>query len=166
MAAFDEQEFARLDAEVVRIKITLPREFELDSEASWLGVEIASSAGSHASRFDLDQERTQATKASPGIFSADIVATEYVLRLRDSSKGSFRELQEFVGKGRAQDVAIRVVPRLARYPDDARSVTVWIELQLSEREGYFTLVDGATLSLDKLRGQRAGSAEVDAGRAA
>jgi hypothetical protein len=33
-------------------------------------------------------------------------------------------------------------------PADAKSVKVWVDVMLSERQGYFTLIDGGTARLD------------------
>ena len=91
-----------------------------------------------------------------GIFSSPQRGTLYVLRLSSPSQAKFRELQRFMGKGRADQVSIRVVPRVASFPKDAASVKVWIDLLLSKTQGYFTLVDGATVDLQKLRAPGAG----------
>jgi hypothetical protein len=151
MSTFNERDFAALDAEVVRVRVTLPDGFALDVGRSWLGVELTSAAGAHQSTFELDQELVQPAVIPGGIFSSSQRGTVYVLRLSSPSQTRFRELQRFMGKGRADQVSIRVVPRLASFPKDAASAKVWIDLLLSKTQGYFTLVDGATVDLQKLR---------------
>ena len=156
MSTFTERDFAALDAEVVRVRITLPEAFALDVGKSWLGVELTSAAGAHQSTFELDQEHVQ-TGVIPGIFSRSQRGIVYVLRLSAPSQAKFRDLQRFMGRGRADQVSIRVVPRLASFPTNAASVKVWIDLLLSKTQDYFTLVDGATVDLQKLRAPGAGS---------
>jgi len=143
MSTFNERDFAALDAEVVRVRIKLPEGFALNVAKSWLGIEITSAAGAHQATFELDQELVQTSLTPRG--------SVYVLRLSPPSRTKFRDLQRFIGKGRADEISIRVVPRLASFPKDATSAKVWIDLLLSKTQGYFTLLDGATIELEKLR---------------
>lgn len=151
LSTFDEQDFVALNPDVVRVRITLPQGFDLDAPRSWLGVNITSPAGVHDGEFKLEQESTQATHVSTGMFSADAPATAYTLRLAAPSKKEFKDLQAFVAKAHLDQITIRVVPRLASIPKDADSGDVWIELLLTESQGFFTLLDGAEMPLDKLR---------------
>ena len=157
MRAFDEREFSTLAAEALRVKIKLPEGFGLDAEESWLGIEISSAAGVHDATFELDEETVHGVALPGSIFSSPGTGTEYVLRLSAPSTGKFRELQAFVARARAEDINIKVVPKLSYYPEDATSVKVWISLLLSPTQGYFTLIDGATISLSKLRERRHGA---------
>jgi hypothetical protein len=151
MSTFDERDFAALDPEVLRVRITLPQGFGLDVKRSWLGVELTSAAGTHQATFELDPERIQTAEIAGGFFADTRSGTAYVLRLSAPSKAKFRDLQSFVAKGRSDQITIRVVPRLSSSPKDADGVTVWIDLRLSQADGYFTLVDAATIELDALR---------------
>lgn len=157
MSTFDERDFAKLDAAVVRVKITLPEGFGLNVEKSRLGIDLKSAAGVHNSAFELDQEHVQATEISGGVFSPAEQGTAYILRLSAPSKTKFRDLQGFVSRGRADEIIIQVAPRLSSSPKNAVSVKVWIELLLSEAQGFFTLVDGASIPLDKLPPPSTGS---------
>jgi hypothetical protein len=151
MSTFNERDFAALDADVVRVRITLPEGFALDVGKSTLGIELTSAAGAHQSTFELDQELLQPGVIPGGIFLSSQRGSVYVLRLSAPSQAKFRELQRFMGKGRADQVTIRVVPRLASFPKDVASARVWIDLLLTRTQGYFTLIDGATVDLKKLR---------------
>ena len=151
MSTFNERDFAALDAEVLRVRIKLPEGFALNVAKSWLGIEITSAAGAHQATFELDQELVQTSLTPRGIFSGSERGVVYVLRLSPPSQTKFRDLQRFIGRGRANEISIRVVPRLASFPKDATSAKVWIDLLLSKTDGYFTLLDGATIELEKQR---------------
>lgn len=149
MSRFDEGDFGKLSADALRVRIRLAEGFGLDATRSWLGVEIASAAGVHDARFELEDEFVRRVPLPAKLFSEPKQGTEYVLRLAQASRTEFRRLQAFVSRGPAQSIDIRVVPKLSAAPPDAAAVEVWIDLLLSDAEGYFTLVDGATLSLGK-----------------
>lgn len=151
MSTFDHRDFVALDADVLRVRVTLPQAFVLDTAKSWLGVEISSPAGSHTGEFRLTQEMMQPREVAAGVFSDDLPATAYTLKLADPSRAEFRRLQAFVAQGRPGNVTIRVVPILSSFPPDAPSTRVWIDLQLAAAQGFFTLVDGAELPMDKIR---------------
>jgi len=149
MSSFDARDFSGLIAGEVGVRIRIPRGFGLDAANSWLGVEVTSTAGVHNARFQLDQVKLQVAALPGGFFSGPKPGMEYELRLSDSSAGAFRDLQEFVSRGKAEDINIRVVPKLSSSPEGATSVAVWIDLRLSGKEGYFPLVDGASIPLQR-----------------
>ena len=137
MSSFSERDFSGLSADEVGVKIRIPRGFGLDVANSWLGIEVASKAGIHDARFELVQVKSQVIALPGGFFSGPTPGMEYELRLSNASAGAFRDLQEFVSRGKAEDINIRVVPKLSSSPEAATSIAVWIDLRLSEREGYF-----------------------------
>jgi hypothetical protein len=155
MSSFSARDFAGLSADEVGVKIRIPRGFGLDVANSWLGIEVRSRAGIHNARFELDQVKSQVVALPGGFFSGPKPGMKYELRLSNSSAGAFRDLQEFVSQGKAEDINIRVVPKLSSSPEGATSIAVWIDLQLSEREGYFPLVDGTTIPLERGAGRGA-----------
>lgn len=157
MSTFDERDFVQLDPEVVRVKVTLPQGFHLDATRSWLGVDIDSPAGVHHGEFKLDRESTQRTEISAGLFAGTAAATAYTLRLSGPSRNEFRSLQGFVGRGPPGQITIRVVPILSAFPDDVASVKVWIDLLLSQSQGYFTLVEGADVPMEQIRAASRGT---------
>lgn len=147
MSSFSERDFSELSADEVGVKIRIPRDFGLDVANSWLGIDVTSKAGIHNARFELDEVKSEAVALPGGFFSGTTPGMEYELRLSYSSAGAFRDLQEFVSRGRAEDINIRVVPKLSSSPEGATSIPVWIDLRLSEREGYFPLVEGTSVPL-------------------
>lgn len=149
MSSFSERDFSGLSADEVGVKIRIPRGFGLDVANSWLGIEVASKAGIHDARFELVQVKSQVIALPGGFFSGPTPGMEYELRLSNASAGAFRDLQEFVSRGKAEDINIRVVPKLSSSPEAATSIAVWIDLRLSEREGYFPLVDGTSIPLER-----------------
>jgi len=157
MSTFDEQDFARLDADVVRVRIKLPQEFALDAGRSSLGVKVTAAAGVHYGDFKLEQEGAQGTTLSNGMFSGSAPGTAYTLKLSAPSRSEFRKLQAFVGRGQPGEVVISVVPILSSFPRDAATVNVWIDLLLTESQGYFTLLEGAEVPMEAIRAASARS---------
>lgn len=149
MSSFSEQQFASLRPEQIGIKIRFPQGFRLDVANSRLAIEVASSAGVHDTAFELEQTGVQAVQLSMGLFASRQPGVEYELRLSAASEQRFRQLQAFVSKAKVDDIAIRVMPRLAARPEGASSVDVWVDLQLKQDEGYFPLVSAASISLTK-----------------
>ncbi|MFD1217629.1 hypothetical protein, partial [Microbulbifer celer] len=85
---------------------------------------------------------------------ASLLPIALIIRNRESSKSEFKQLQNFLLKNKSDDIAIKVVPKLRSYPTMAENLKVSIDIQLSSADGYFTLVDRAELSLDKLRAKK------------
>jgi len=157
MSTFDESEFAILQPEQLGVRIRIPDGFSLDVGKSWLGIEIGSTKGVHDARFELGQVSLLPVPLPGGLFSGSRRGLQYELRLTRPSESRFRDLQTFVSQGKLEDVNIRVVPKLASSPSDATSVPVWIDLRLSTQEGYFALVDDASIALKRLSPDAASS---------
>lgn len=151
MSSFDERDFVALDPDVLRVRIKLPEAFVLDPSRSALAVDITADAGVHHGEFTLDPEAAEKVPLSTGPFSGDTTGTAYTLKLSAESRKAFRRLQAFVERGPPGQVSIRIIPILSAFPGDADSVNVWIDLQLSPSQGYFTLVDAAEVPMDAIR---------------
>lgn len=156
MSTFDEQDFVQLDPDVVGIKIKLPQGFNLNTGKSSLGVKITSAAGVHYGDFKLEQVTAEKAQLSTGIFSEHTPGTAYTLKLSVPSKKEFRKLQTFVRRGQPGEVVISVAPILSSFPNDVSSVKVWIDLLLSESQGYFTLLDAAEIPMEAIRAASTG----------
>ncbi|MFA5938872.1 MAG: hypothetical protein WC809_05915 [Sinimarinibacterium sp.] len=156
MSTFGVGDFVQLNPDAVRVRITLPLGYALNAARSSLGVRIESPAGVHDGTFKLDQDSVAQVQVSAGMFSATTAGTAYTLKLSAPSKKAFLELQTFVGKGNPGQITISVVPILFSFPDDVASVKVWIDLLLSEAQGFFTLLDAAEVPLDAIREASAG----------
>jgi len=150
MSTFDAENFAALNPDELRVRVILPGGFVLDTRESWLGIDMTSSAGQHHGVFKLLEESVLLSEISKGFFSEPEQGTSYLLSLTPSSRVEFRDLQHFVSKATADDISIRVVPKLASHPKDATSVNISVDLLLSQSQGFFTLVDSAQLPLGKL----------------
>ena len=149
MSSFSQEKFLGLPPEDVGVKIRFAEGFGLDVANSRLAIEVASSTGVHNAAFDLEQTGLQPVQLPGGLFSSPQPGVGYQLRLTAQSKNKFRELQAFVARAKVEDIAIRVMPKLGAKPDGATSVVVWIDLRLTEEEGYFALVKAAQITLAK-----------------
>jgi hypothetical protein len=156
MSTFDEQDFLALDPDVVRVRIKLPQGFDLNPATSSLQVKLTSEAGDHFGEFKLQQVTSGRVQLANGIFAGDASGTEYTLKLAQQSKKEFRDLQGFVKKGRPGEVVLGVAPRLSSFPPTAETVNVWIDLLLSQGQGFFTLLDGAEVPMEGIRAASAG----------
>lgn len=157
MATFDERDFATLNADVVRVKITVPEGFGIDAKRSRLDVQVTSSDGSHIGAFELEEERNESRMIPGGIFSGPTKGTAFVLRLSEPSRQKFRDLQRFVRQGQTDNIKLNVAAVLSTAPAEAAEVTFWVDVLLSQRQGYFALLDAVTMPIpskdeDKARG--------------
>ncbi|MBA6340964.1 hypothetical protein H4J59_08175 [Colwellia sp. MB02u-10] len=150
MSTFGWEDFQAINSEEVKVKITVPDGFVLNSEESWIGIDINSSAGTHDGVFNLEQFESPYSETQRH-FLTNKKVTVYSLRFDKSSRAKFDQLQGFLSKSTVDDIAIRVVPKLRSFPTTAENIEVSIDIQFSSTDGYFTLVDKAELSLEKLR---------------
>lgn len=157
MATFDERDFAALNADEVRVKITVPEEFGIDAKRSRLDVEVTLSDRLHVGAFELEEEHNEPRTISGGIFSKPTEGTAFVLRLSEPSRQKFRDLQRLVRLGQTDNIKLNVAAVLSAAPAEATGVTFWVDVLLSQRQGYFALLNAVTMPIpskgeDKARG--------------
>lgn len=144
---FDERDFAALDAQAIRLRISLPHGYALDVANCRLDVGVQTSAGAYRGRFRLDEEGSFPRAIASGLLAPPQATTAYILRLSAGSVAEFRELQKVIGPSSTRDIKLDVAMEISSAPPDAKSVTVWVDALLSKPEGYFTLIDGQTMPL-------------------
>jgi hypothetical protein len=150
-ASFNEGNFGFLDARALRVKVAVPEGFVLDLERTRLAASISSSTGTRQADFVLQSIDTVAEKRGGGYFSKEIAVTTYEMNLTDPSVKSLRELQGFVASGKVKNFSLDVQVKLKEISPGATSAKVWVDLMLSPMEGYFPLVDGASVDVKILR---------------
>ena len=73
----------------------IPEGFALDPGKSTLGVKISSEAGEHFGEFKLEKVTESRAELSKGLFSGNVMGTEYTLKIEAQSKDEFRKLQGY-----------------------------------------------------------------------
>lgn len=151
MATFNDLDFAELEPNVIRVKIKLEDGFKLNAEQSQLAVQITSPAGSHYGHFSLETISVSQTELSQGVFSRNVLGTEYTLRLSDTSQKAFEKLKDFVKRGKPRKILVAIRPILSSSPQSAETVTVWVDLLITNNDGYFTLLEAAKVPMELVR---------------
>jgi len=150
-STFQESDFAKLDPHVLRVRISVPAGYALDMDSVRLKVSVASGGQSRSEAFTLRTvAETHESKPGGWLSPATPVITT-TCALAQASEPAFRELQRFVSSGRTESVALDVSLSLSAAPPGATAATAWVDVLLEPRQGYVTLVDGATLPLNATR---------------
>ncbi len=148
LGRLNERDLLSLDANVLRVKVSLPVAYPLDAENCELSLQVVSAGRPYRGTFHLEIEDTRSRSVSEGLFARSQPATEYVLRLTADSRLALRELQQSVHPSETSDVALDVRVALKSAPEGVMSTKVWVDVMLKKEQGYFALVDGGTLPLD------------------
>ena len=150
-STFQESDFAKLDADALRVRISVPAGYALDMGSVRLQVSVGSGGKSRSEAFTLRTvAETHESKPGGWLSPATPVITT-TCALAQASEPAFRELQRFVSSGRTESVALDVSLSLSAAPPGATAATAWVDVLLEPRQGYVTLVDGATLPLNATR---------------
>ncbi len=149
MRTFDEAKFAALDPDELRVRVTLSQGFVLDPGRCAVNVNVQSKKRSYREGFTLTEESVAASTVSTSLFASAKPARAWVLRLADSSKPKFRDLQPMIGTGPTDAIDLDVHVAVPVRPQGATSARTRVGLRLSEADGWFTLIDGAELPLGR-----------------
>jgi hypothetical protein len=149
LSAFGESDFVALAPEVLRVRVSVPDGYVLDVGKVELAVEITVGATPETQRFHLqDVAEDHGLRDAGPIFGGIPVATT-TLRLADASQKAFRDVQRSATLRKASNIHLDVNVALRSAPAHADSMRVWIDLLLSREQGYFTLIDGGAIRLNK-----------------
>lgn len=149
LSTFDEKDFAALNADDVRARVTLLDGFEVDFKQTRFAVSVASKRGRNDSTYGRVLEYSERRDVDGGWFSSVTHATAYTSRLADADKARFRELQRLMLQGGTKSVALNCEVALGKVPAGAKQTRAWAELQLARNDRYLTLFDGVTIALDE-----------------
>ena len=146
-AGFGTEDFARLDLAQLRVRISVPDGFEVDASKAQLTLKVARPDGSSrdiAMRLEL-LERGRMPR-STGLFSPARPMPTQTLRLTPDSVaqlGSIR--QDLARRERGGGVTFGVQFGFSKVPAGARSAQFWVDLKLTEQQGWVALFEDATL---------------------
>jgi hypothetical protein len=148
-ASFNETTFGYVDARALRVKVSVPKGFAVDVPGTTLAALVESTRGSRRVKLTLDALSTIEGKRPEGLMRNEVDVTSFEMDLTEESVKSLRELQQLVAQAKVKRVSLEVNVNLAEAPEGATSVKVWIEILISPMEGYFTMIDGGTILLNK-----------------
>jgi hypothetical protein len=147
-ASFNESTVGFVDARALGVKVSLPEGFVLDVSNTKLTALVDSASGQRKVTMTLEPVATTKGKRT-SVVSKDVEVTTFEMDLPEESVKSLRELQHLVAGGKAKKVSLDVSVSVSEVPPGATNVKLWVELMMSPMEGYFTLIDGGTLPLNK-----------------
>lgn len=133
----------------LRVKVSVPEDFELDVEKARLAMEIQAEDGEALSgEMALRLLQRESGTRPGGLFRPDIPVGTYFLALTEEGVAQLREMQQFAVPGRRYEANLSVSTPFSRMPANPEVVTLWIDLQLDPGEAYFPLIDRARITLD------------------
>jgi len=150
-STFDEHDFAALDPDELRVRVSVPPGYSWDVATTRLGVQVGAGARERSEDFRLEEVAKRPGTRGERFLSPGIAVNVTTLRLARGSTSGFRELQRFVAARPPERIHLDVMLSMLAAPHGATSTRVWVEAMLSPKDGYFTLVDGGTILLDKSR---------------
>lgn len=147
-SGFDEGDFVQIDARDVLVQVRVPTEFTLDPERIELSLATAEGESRVERDFPVTLLSQQQEEVPGGLFSANTPVNRLTFKLTDEGLRQFAAVQNAVLKGPAEPKGFNVKWTFSKIPEDAKSTRLWIDLQLSKRQGFFTLFDGAEIDFN------------------
>jgi hypothetical protein len=149
LSALDAQAVAAIDPRQVRLRVSVPRGFVLDVPASRLTLAAKLRNGtSREDGFTLSQLAVTDDTRGRSWFSDDVAVRTWTFGLAAEGQRALAAFQQYALDERLASCTFSVNIRFAASPPAASEVTFWTDLQLSEREGFLVLIDGATVHFE------------------
>lgn len=153
MRNFDQQDFLGLDGSQVQLRLAIPAPVRLNPDLSFLtfAMETGEKTVEHQLSLELVDEHT--ARRSTGWLSRAAAVNVQHFRLDPAGLQAFAATQASVAHLYESDLPLEQVESyfsiqfgLSERPE-GDFFRVWVELQLSEERGFFTLFDGAKIHL-------------------
>lgn len=146
---FGPEHLIHLQADEIRVRLKLPRQAELDPERTELQLYIASAERQYDEKFTVRLISQTMGYKDDGWFSPPVPVQSFVFELSDSSKQKFRELQQhLIVAAKPDQYIFSASSVLTNLSPEFDSVRMWVDLQLSDKEGFSPLIDGAIMDFN------------------
>lgn len=152
---FDENTLTTLDPNQMLVKVSVGHDFNLqqDSTKLQLSVQPSNVNKSTEAAFGLELLSKVTEKRATGLFSADMEVTTYQFKIDQTGIDALKKLQsQLKTAGLVGDFSFNVETEF-----DAKDETeikdeiwLWIDIQLSEQQGYIPLFDAAKMEIKKV----------------
>lgn len=155
LSQFDDHTLTKLDPNQMRVKVSVGNDFSLkpDSTKLQLSVQLDNVNRSTEAVFGLVQLKEVTEKRAAGLFSADMEVQSYEFKIDQTGADTLKQLQTQINTtGASGKMSFNVDTNF-----DAKDATeikdemlLWIDIQLSEQQGYIPLFDAAKIKFNKV----------------
>lgn len=152
LSQFNRESAMAVKPDEVRMKVTVPKGFVVDPAKTNLVIVLKEEDKAEAINEKLDLRLLQSSPAtkSAGMFRGDAAATEFEFTLSDKGQQQLRDIQSSLKREVRRTLSLSAGVDFTSKPPEAKSVTFWIDLQLSKLDGYFVLLDGARFDMTEM----------------
>lgn len=139
----------RTDPGDLRVKVSVPADFELDVERTRLSVAVRAEDGaSRSAELPLRLLQQLAEERPGGMFRSAIPVSTYLLSLTGEGAQQLREVQEFAVLGQKYVANLSVNTPLAKTPPDPQEIIFWVDLLLGPDQSWMPLINRARLKME------------------
>lgn len=152
---FDENTLTKLDPNQMLVKVSVGNDYSLEPDSTKLQLSVQPSNVNRSTEaaFGLELLSKVTEKRGTGLFSADMEVTTYEFKIDQTGAETLKQLQtQFKTTGLSGDMSFSVETDF-----DTKDKTeikdemwLWIDLQLSEQQGYIPLFEAAKMDIKKV----------------
>ena len=152
---FDENTLTTLNPNQMLVKVSVGNDYSLEPDSTKLQLNVQPSNVNRSTEaaFGLELLSKVTEKRATGLFSADMEVTTYQFKIDQTGIDALKKLQsQLKTAGLVGDFSFSVETNF-----DAKDATeikdeiwLWIDIQLSEQQGYIPLFDAAKMEVKKV----------------
>lgn len=146
-SGFDATSLAAIDGHQIRAKVTVTEPHTLNLEQTQLAMELETAKGFRRFTFPLQLISKTTVPAEHGLFSSSAAKTQYLLKVSDAGLKSFAEIQQLLVDKPERKGSLTVGAGFNNTLNGEASPRMSIDLQLTQDEGFFTLIEDAELEI-------------------
>lgn len=148
LSSMSPRALAQIDPTQVRVKISVPADFEIDVPESHLGLSLTTPSGVRSAAMKLSLLGVTKESRPGGVFKADIPVSTYLLALSSDGARQLQLLQRHVLVQDPTGFEFSVSAPFSKVPANPTEVTLWADLKLSPMEPFMRLMNGAKIKFE------------------
>ena len=148
LSSMSPRALAQIDPAQVRVKISVPVDFEINVPESHLGLSLTTSSGTSTAAMKLSLIGVTKESRSGGLFRAEVPVSTYLLALNSDGARQLQVLQRQVLLHDPTGFEFSVGAPFSKVPANPSEVTLWADLKLSATEPFMRLINGAKIKFE------------------
>ena len=148
-SSFDESSFLKLDPNELKAKIHIDKPIGINISETTLSLTLITEKGKVIQSYPLKKYAVKTLPAESGWISSIAERTEYELVLTEEAIENFNIIQLKMRTEKPTGFKFGVDAILKDVPQEMRDVTLSIFVKLSDNSDYITLIDNASLEIER-----------------
>lgn len=149
LSTFDENSFLELNPQDLKTKIQIDQPVQLKDNQTKISISFNTSKGEKTYQYPVEVVSKKVIPSQKGFFISEPEKTEYEFVLSKEAVENVYELQRKLHNEQLKELSFSVDTKFKDIPANITDVTLSIFINLSQESNYITLIDRASVKINR-----------------